>query len=216
MEGFVVTSGSGKYASNHPQQQRITSLLLQNLIVKGSLPFGIVETDWFREFMNAVNPKYSLPSRSHLTTKLLPKLREATEDRVSAHVAKAENMSLTIDIWTDRRMHSFLAITGHTFIDYDCQSFLVAFDAFRGTHSGQNIAEAINCCLEKYNLRDKVRYIVTDNASNMRKAFSVLEELATDVEMDTAGLDDADLWNDLESTDLDDVSSIYHYQSTST
>jgi len=40
----------------------------------------------------------------------------------------------------------------------------------------------------------------------MCKAFSVLEELATDVNMDSAILDDEDLWDDLEATDLDDVS----------
>ena len=64
LDGFVSTA---KYKGNHPEQQSTTHLILQNLIVKGSLPFGIVETDWFREFMAAVNPKYTLPSRSHLT-----------------------------------------------------------------------------------------------------------------------------------------------------
>jgi len=39
----------------------------------------------------------------------------------------------------------------------------------------------------------------------MRKAFSVLEELATDVNMDAAVLDAEDLWDDLETTELEDV-----------
>ena len=76
MDGFM---SSAKYKSNHPEQQRIAQLILKNLIVKGSLPFGIVETDWFREFMDAVNSKYTLPSRPHLTMKLLPELVQATE-----------------------------------------------------------------------------------------------------------------------------------------
>ena len=176
LDGFV--SPSNKYNSGHPAQQRITQKLLQNLIVKGGLPLGIVETDWFLDFMATTNEKYSVPSRSHLTTKLLPQLALTTEAQVSDHITKADNIALTLDIWTDRRMHSFLAITGHSFINFDCQSFLVAFEAFRGSNSGQNIAEAIDLCLTKYGLRDKVRYLVTDNASNMRKAFSVLEDFA--------------------------------------
>lgn len=156
--------------------------------------------------MAVVNPKYHLPTRAHLTTKLLPQLREATEAKVLAHVVKTESMSLTIDIWTDRRMHSFLAITGHSFLDFQCQSFLVEFEAFRGSHTGQHIAEAIDRCLHKYSLHAKVHYIVTDNASNMRKAFSVLEAFGADVDMDTAGLDDENLWNDIDSNELDDVS----------
>jgi len=65
----------------------------------------------------------------------------------------------------------------------------VAFEAFRDSHTGQNIAKTIERCLQKYRLREKVHYIITDNASNMRKAFLVLEELATDVNMDSVVLD---------------------------
>ena len=69
----------------------------------------------------------------------------------------------------------------------------MAFEAFRGSHNGQNIAETIERCLQKYRLREKVHYVITDNASNMCKAFSVLEELATDVNMDSVILDAEDL-----------------------
>lgn len=197
---------NAKYVVGHPEQQKITTLLVNNLIVRGSLPLSIVEADWFREFMIAANARYTLPSRSHLTGKLLPQLSEATVARVLSHIAGADQVSLTLDIWTDRRMHAFLAVTGHTYIECECQSLLLTFEAFRGSHTGQNIAEAIDRCIEKYKLRDKVHYIVTDNATNMRKAFSVLEELAVDIEIESAGIDDQDLWNDLDSTDLEDVS----------
>lgn len=205
MDGFM---SSAKYKSNHPEQQRITQLILKNLIVKGSLPFGIVETDWFREFIDAVNSKYTLPSRSHLTTKLLPELAQATKLKVSAYIEKADSIALTFDIWTDRRMHSFLTITGHSFVNFVSQSFLVAFC---GSHSGQNIAEAVDRCLTKYDVHEKVQYFVTDNASNMRKTFCVLEEFAKDVDMGMAlaGLGDDNLWNDLELTNVEDVSLIY-------
>lgn len=212
VDGFLSVSNNNKYATGHPEQQRITHLLVQNLIVKGSLPLGIVETEWFRGFMAAANPKYSLPSRSHLTSKLIPQLVQATEARISDHIVKSEHVALTLDIWTDRRMHSFLALTGHTFNNFESQSFLLAFEAFRGSHTGQNIAEAIDCCLSKYSLHDKVRYVVTDNASNMRKAFCVLADFVREADMDITALDvdDHDLWNDMEAADVDDdVSLLY-------
>jgi len=84
----------------------------------------------------------------------------------------------------------------------------VAFEAFRSLHTGQNIADAIERCVEKYSLREKVTYIVTDNASNMRKAFSVMEEWSAEVNVDYGGLDAEDLWNDLDSADLDNVSLV--------
>ena len=54
-----------------------------------------------------------------------------------------------------------------TYFEYECQSFLVAFEALRGSHTGQNIAESIERYLQKYRLREKVHYIITDNASNV-------------------------------------------------
>ena len=54
--------------------------------------------------------------------------------------------------------------------------------------------------------REGTLYYHPDNASNMCKAFLVLEELATDVNMDSVVLDADDLWDDLEATHLDDVS----------
>jgi len=58
----------------------------------------------------------------------------------------------------------------------------------------------------KYSLREKVHYVITDNAGNMRKFFSVSEKLATDVNINSAALDADDLWDDPEASDLHDVS----------
>lgn len=131
-------------------------------------------------------------------------------------LATGLNDELTVNVLTNpcnskRILH--LAITGHAFIDFECQYFLVALETFHGSHTGQHNAEAINRCFEKYSLCENVRYIVTNNVSNMWKAwkaFSVLEKWATtsDVDMNLASLDDDDPWNDLDSTDVDDVSMI--------
>jgi len=81
-------SRSSKYATNHPEQQRVTQLILEKLIVQGCMPLAILEADWFRDFMAAVQPKYSLPSRTHVTTRLLTQLRECTEVKVSIHLLR--------------------------------------------------------------------------------------------------------------------------------
>ena len=80
-------------------------------------------------------------------------------------------------------------------MNFVSQSLLVAFEAFRGMHSGQNTADAVDRCLTKYDVREKVQYFVTDNASNMHKPFCVLEKFAKDVDMGMAlaGLDDDNL-----------------------
>jgi len=50
------------------------------------------------------------------------------------------------------------------------KSHLLAFESFEGSHTGQRIAEALESVMIDNQIQSKVRSIVTDNASNMRKA----------------------------------------------
>ena len=46
-------------------------------------------------------------------------------------------------------------------------------DLYTGRHSAENIRQAVSSILDEYQISDKVHVIVSDNASNMVKAFSV-------------------------------------------
>ena len=46
--------------------------------------------------------------------------------------------------------------------------------AFDGSHTGDRIAEAMPSAIEEVGRDEKVSYIVSDNASNMKKAFAVM------------------------------------------
>jgi hypothetical protein len=164
-----------------------------------SLPMSIVEHPKFRAFIHDLNPKFSLPSRQHISYKLIPELQSQRLLAVKKHVSSVNFISLTLDLWSDRRCHSFLAITGHTFLDCTPCTCLLTFQAFKGSHSGKNIAEAVDKCLSEFNIRDKLRFVVTDNASNMRKAFEVLAALTADDATDPpeSVLDDDSLWEGL-------------------
>jgi len=67
---------------------------------------SIVEKKNFVAFMTDVHPKYNLPARSRptLTSKVLPVLRDRQMERVNSLTEEALFISLTIDIWTDRRI----------------------------------------------------------------------------------------------------------------
>lgn len=83
---------------------------------------------------------------------------------------------------------------------------------FTGSHTGQRISDVFEEVVsDRYNIVNILEYIITDNASNMRKAFSVCfpaameqnfssngDELAATVYNDADCLDDPDLWNDLD------------------
>jgi hypothetical protein len=97
---------------------------------------------------------------------------------VLAAIKKAKYVCLTMDIWTDRRQHAFLVMTGHTFVHCRPKSFLVTFQAFRVKHTGERIAQAVDDVLTKNrSLEHKVKVIVSDSASNMKRAFDVLGDI---------------------------------------
>jgi len=85
--------------------------------------------------MHDVDPKYCLPSHAHVTSKLVPLAREKALRAVTAQLDKAKFIALTIDIWTDRPMHSYFGVTAHSFISYESKSNLI--------YSGAKIAAEI-------------------------------------------------------------------------
>jgi hypothetical protein len=204
------------YSARHPDQIRITSSLIKDLIVGCSIPMHIVEKPAFRRFLENANSLYTLPARSTVTSKLIPQELEKMQDELSQQLAKCANIALTVDIWTDRRVHSFLACTGHGFVDCKPVNMLLAFKTIKGRHTGALIAEELNRILDSNQLRAKVQYVVSDNAANMKKAMQVLNDMERedDVEEATATLDDEELWADLSEEDQAEVYQVIDRVST--
>ena len=101
----------------------------------------------------------------------------SVKKQVEMLLAKQSFFSVTVDIWTDRIMRSYLGITAHTVNitpitkKMKLQSVLLKFQRFTGSHTAENIFEAFHEAMDEANLKKKVEIIVTDNAANMRAAF---------------------------------------------
>jgi hypothetical protein len=115
----------------------------------------------------------------------------------------ANFVCLTTDVWTDRRQHAYLGVTVHMFLSGKSVSHLLAFQHFDGSHTGQRIADALDEIVTENNLQGKIRYIVTDNASNMKKAMSILFEEISDANVNSieSYLDDPTLYEDVDIPD---------------
>ncbi|KAK9952779.1 hypothetical protein ABG768_018586 [Culter alburnus] len=88
-------------------------------------------------------------SRKTISDKQIPVLKLETQAFVS----------VTTDLWSDRRLRSFPGVTAHVH--------------FTGRHTGEQIASAFEEIPDEYGIRQKISYIVTDNAANMKCAFKV-------------------------------------------
>lgn len=94
-------------------------------------------------------------------------------ENVKAVLKKAESVCLTIDLWSSRQMRGFLGITGHFILDWAMKSVMICCKRFKGRHTSENIRQEYEEVISSFEVGDKIATIVSDNAANMIKAFSL-------------------------------------------
>lgn len=230
------------YPCEHPKQAAITNSIVEDLIVGCSLPMSLVENENFRRFLSIMDKRYKPICRATVTKILLDKTKKKEID-LKKELSNAVSVNLTVDIWTDRKMRGYLGITCH-YISLPAaspgrdrfpqktqvpalKSALLHMKRFKGSHTGQNIANAFDAVVEKFDISRSLDHVITDNAANMRKAFaihfaSVEEDLMTganrratdasddvdsmsqtvDVAAGSDTVDDPDLWENLPGDEM--------------
>lgn len=123
--------------------------------------------------MDAAEPHYTIPSRKYLSSVLLPQRASLIESNLKHQMLQDSDISLTIDLWSSRDMRSFIGITGHFVKNFVLESVMVACKRFKGRHTAENIYEMYEDILSKYNLGSGISTIITDNAANIVKAFTL-------------------------------------------
>ncbi|KAK7138517.1 hypothetical protein R3I94_013977 [Phoxinus phoxinus] len=101
------------YSPNSARQQAITQSILQDLVVGCSLPLSVVENPNFRRFLNVLDSKYTPVSRTSLTEKWIPHLVTRVKGDIIKALEVQSNVAITTDLWSDRRLQSFLGVTAH-------------------------------------------------------------------------------------------------------
>ena len=83
------------------------------MICKDLQPFTVVEDEGMIDLVDGLDPRYNLPSRTRLTTSLLPKLYDVEKAKVGAILKEAVAVALTSDMWTSRATQGYLTVTLH-------------------------------------------------------------------------------------------------------
>ena len=154
------------------KENRIILSITKNLIIRCNLPLNLVEKPAFRDFMKECNLKYRPVSTKRLKHDVIPSLTSIVLTRIHEKLNTVDHVTLTVDIWSDRRCRSFIGITCH-FIDQNMnlQAYLIDFLRLKSLHTSENIQQMTDEVLERFNIKKKVYRIVTDNASSMIKAY---------------------------------------------
>ena len=197
----------GHYSMSHPKQKAITNAILSDLIIVCNLPLSIVENKSFLHFLTVLDSKYSPVCRRTLTSKT-ENLTEEKRSKLKTQLSNTDHVSVTVDIWSDQKMRGFLGVTVH-WTEKEAEriqlkSSLLACERFKGSHTAERICDQFEAiCDTTYNIKDKLDYIISDNAANMRKAFTVC--FPSEQEDDEDHLDDPELRCDLTLEDQQTV-----------
>lgn len=208
---FVQVRPQEAYSANHPKQKAITNAIVTDLVIGCNMPLSITENQHFRHFLSVADSKYQPVCRRTMTSKVESLVAE-TREKIKLLLASADHVSVTVDIWSDRRMRGFLGVTVHVLATTEgirLNSYLLACNRFKGTHTGERISEAFESICDEYDIRQKLDFVICDNAANMKRAFTVCFPQEEDDEVnDDENLDDEELWEDLSRDEQETVDQV--------
>lgn len=158
------------YISKSPRQQAINASIIKDLVIGCGLPLALVENCYFRKFLKVMDSKYTPISKSTISEKRIPVLVNQVKQTIVERLQRQPSVSVTVDIWSNRRLRSFLGVTVHAVHcpNGSCvlEPYLLECRWFTGRHSGERISAAFEEILEEYGITQKVCYIITDNSAN--------------------------------------------------
>ncbi|CAB4427392.1 unnamed protein product [Rhizophagus irregularis] len=161
--------------------------LLIKWIVIDMLPFSLVDSVYFNEFIQKLNPKFRCPGRTTLKNEIMSEFKSRREHIVDFVKDIPGHCSITTDIWSSIKNEAFIGVTIHFITnEWKLKHFTLEVLRITGSHTGNAIYEILNKLLEDFDLKRKVISITTDNGSNMVVACRLLKN---DFDVQTPALD---------------------------
>ena len=203
----------------------INDFIFKYLIIGCGLPYRLVECEAFRNFLSLICKKWKPTSRTYLLN-LQKKAISQMSTNLKLLLSKIRFASLTTDVWTDRRLRSFLGITIH-YLDenFEFKTYVLRCKYIYYT-TGIAIKSELDNVIDEFAIRDKLVRIVTDNGSNMVKMgrlmnlvgedeFDLIEPIyeksATDIEGEiTSSEDETYLTENVSDSDIFHNSGFIH------
>lgn len=180
---FSQTTLSSGGTLSHPtplsveENESVTKLLMA-AIIDASLALSFVENSFFSKFVAKLNPRYKIPSRRVLTSRIKSEYHmELDSMKPYLQESICGKVSLTTDAWSSRIFRSYMAITTHWIdVDWNLKSTLLNFVRFPAPHDGISVKNILVDELECWGLSQKLMAVTTDNGSEMLLGTELLQK----------------------------------------
>ncbi|XP_073714924.1 E3 SUMO-protein ligase ZBED1-like [Misgurnus anguillicaudatus] len=159
------------YEKTSRRHREITNAITHYL-AKDTVPFNVVTKEGFKNLIQTLDKRYTIPSRTYFSQVAIPQLYVECRNKTEAELMHVEYYATTTDLWSSRTTEPYLSLTVH-FIndDFELKTRCLQTAYFPADHTGQNIAQGLKECLSSWHLNEEGQTcITTDNAANVIKA----------------------------------------------
>ncbi|XP_076301940.1 E3 SUMO-protein ligase ZBED1-like [Lasioglossum baleicum] len=149
---------------------------LAKLIVLNQLPLSFCSSVGFQNFMHVVEPNYKTCKEEAIKRRLVA-LKTTIEEKMTQNLRATASVACTTDCWSSLTQDTYITLTVQ-FIDkqWNIQSYTLTTHEMEERHTAENIANELKRTLDDWEITNKVVSIVTDNASNIKNAISLMSE----------------------------------------
>ena len=156
------------------EKKQLLTKYITYWISKHARPCSIVEDTGFKKLLCTAldNHQYTPPSRQTIARRVDVLFAEKREELV-AELKSASKVSLTVDYWSSLANENFIGATSHfVSTDWKLINKPLAVEYSSERHTITNVTLHISAIMDKWNIKDKVIAIGSDNARNMVDAMS--------------------------------------------
>lgn len=152
------------------EQSEIDTALARAVFASGA-PLSMTENVYWQAAFRKLRPAYSLPSRYSLTNTLLNAEYSRVNTSVNEEIASAQSLGLMCDGWSNIRNESIINFVVTT----PKPVFYKSIASGSTSHTGEYMANAMLEIIKEIG-SDKFVGVVTDNAANMKNAWTRIQE----------------------------------------
>ena len=124
-----------------------------------------------------LEPSCNVPSRYRVKHSGLTEMKSIIENKIIKELKTFDSINISLDGWSDRTMRCFNGYIAQGIDnEWSIKTIVIAFEYVIGRHTAVNIKKQFDEGVERYNIQDKIYKVIADQAANMKKALSDVNE----------------------------------------
>jgi hypothetical protein len=140
-------------------------------------PLSAITNEAYREKMAEFDLSFVVSGEQKIKTMISKSYNYNRQNLQNLLTEIAEDVSLTMDLWSSRAKHGYLGVTA-TWItpNFEIKDMMLEIKYTPSPHSGEVIANKLYKYISDWNLEQRVISITTDNGSNVVSILHILNQ----------------------------------------